>query len=79
MEKKEESKDEPQKRGNFILRQELSTLTPDCNVKCSIICNTVLMVVFFMFGGSIVGSANSVIETVSEYTNWYIQSNSIVT
>jgi hypothetical protein len=71
MDKKEEvNSEEVEKRGNFILRQELTTLTPDCNVKCSIICNLVLMIIFFVFGGSIIGSANSVVEVVTEYTNW---------
>jgi hypothetical protein len=71
MDKKEDqNSEEVEKRGNFILRQELKTLTPDCNVKCSIICNLILMVVFFVFGGSIIGSANSVVEVVTEYTDW---------
>ncbi len=51
MDKKEEvNSEEVEKRGNFILRQELTTLTPDCNVKCSIICNLVLMIIFFVLG-----------------------------
>jgi|LauGreDrversion4_2_1035121.scaffolds.fasta_scaffold606822_1 hypothetical protein len=71
MDKKEEvNSEEVEKRGNFILRQELTTLTPDCNVKCSLICNLILMIIFFVFGGSIIGSANSVVEVVTEYTNW---------
>ena len=60
------------KRGNFILRQELKTLTPDCNIKCSVICNLILMVIFFVFGGCIVASSNSFIEIEKNYSyTWY--------
>ena len=77
MEEKVGKSEETQIRGNFILRQELTTLTPDCNIKCSIICNLTLMVLFLIFGGSIVGSANSIIEVVTEYTNWYKSYNKV--
>jgi hypothetical protein len=67
MENDKENK--PKKRGNFIFRQELTNLTPECNAKCAIICNSILMVLFFAFGGTIVASSNSIVEISQDYTN----------
>ena len=65
----------PKKRGNFIFRQELTNLTPECNAKCAIICNLILMILFFTFGGIIISSSQGIIEISQEYTNCTIDSN----
>lgn len=58
------------KKPHIILRQELKSLTPNCNIKCAVICNLILIIIFVCFGVPIIVSANSVIEYPVDYTNW---------
>jgi hypothetical protein len=58
------------KRGNFILRQELKNLTPEFSLKCSIICNVSMSIIFFIFAIPILTSAKNSIEYSVDYTNW---------
>lgn len=58
-------------RGNFILRQELKSFTPECNAKCGIIFNFALMIAFISIGIPILVSSNQSEEYKFDYTNWY--------
>ncbi len=60
-----------QQRGNFILRQELKSYTPECNAKCGIIFNSILMLLFICSGIPILVSSNQSEEYSFKYTNWY--------
>ncbi len=53
-----------------ILRQELESFTPNCNLKCAMICNFILMLLFLTFGIPIVALSNSIIEYEYDYTEW---------
>jgi hypothetical protein len=55
---------------DIILRQEMESFTPNCNVKCAIICNLILIVLFIVLGASIIASSNGIIEYSVDYTNW---------
>lgn len=55
---------------DMILRQELTSLTPNCNVKCAVICNLILIMIFVSLGVPIVVLSNSIIEYHVDYTNW---------
>jgi hypothetical protein len=57
------------KIGNAFLRQELKSLTPICNLKCALICNSVLTGCFLMFG-LIVLLSSDITEIITDYTNW---------
>jgi len=61
----------PKLRGNFILRQELKSYTPECNTKCGIILNLILMIFFLAAGIPIIVSSNQSEEYYFNYTNWY--------
>jgi hypothetical protein len=58
------------KRGNFIVRQELSNLTLECNFTTAITCNIVLFIIFLILGFPIYNSAAQSIEYSFDYTNW---------
>jgi hypothetical protein len=60
----------PLNRGNFILRQELNSYTPECNPKCGIIFNIVLALIFIGAGIPIILLANNTHEHIITYTNW---------
>ena len=62
---------EPQLRGNFVLRQELNSYTPECNTKCGIIFNLFLMIFFLAAGVPILVSSHQSEEYYFNYTNWY--------
>lgn len=60
------------KRGNFVLRQELSNFTIQCNLKVAIACNIILFLIMGIIGIPIYNSANNSIILVTNYTDWYI-------
>lgn len=66
------------KRGNFILRQELISYTPECSATCGMIMNTLLFFIFGTIGILIVASSRSIIEYKFEYTDWYLMYNILV-
>ncbi len=71
-ESRQYSKNENEK-GNAILRQELKNLTPKCNVKFAVICNSLLGILFFTFSIPILYSTSGIEEFVEDYTKlWYI-------
>ena len=57
------------KRGNFILRQDLKSYTPEFNAKCGIIFNSFLFIIFLSIGVLITLYANQIIEHKILYTN----------
>lgn len=58
------------KRGNFILRQELKNLTPQCNIKFSLICNAILCLIFWIVGIPVLSSAGKSVSFEIPYTDW---------
>ena len=62
----------PEPRGNIFFRQELESITPDCNPKCALVCNLLLMIIFISFGIPIVITQNSIFEKKLDYTNWLV-------
>ena len=57
-----------QKRGNFILRQEINSYTPSFNVRCGIITNLVFLIVAVGLGTPMIILANNTNEIRIEYT-----------
>jgi len=57
---------------DVILRQELESFTPNCNLKCALICHTIIIILFIAFGVPIIVQSNSLIEYSADYTNWYL-------
>ena len=57
-----------QKRGNFILRQEIDSYTPSFNVRCGIITNLVFLIVAVGLGTPMIILANNTNEIRIEYT-----------
>lgn len=55
---------------NALFQQELKSLTPNCNLKCSIICNSILLILFLAAGVPILLDANKIKEITINYTNW---------
>ena len=55
---------------DIILRQQLSSFTPNCNFKCAAIYNSLLICLFITLGIPIIVQGNSVIENSIDYTNW---------
>ena len=58
------------KRGNFILRQEMSNLTPECTIKFSIILNSILAICFAGIGIPIIISKDDTKEFEIQYDKW---------
>ena len=58
-----------EKRGNFILRQELNSYNPECNPKCGMIFNLVLTLLFFSVGLPIIFMGKMSIEYRLPYTD----------
>jgi hypothetical protein len=58
------------KRGNFLLRQDISNLTLECNFTTAITCNIVLFIIFLILGFPIYNSAARSIEYSLDYSNW---------
>lgn len=58
------------KRGNFIVRQELSSYTLECNAKCGMIFNMCLIILFLLVGIPIIILSNNTIEYEIPYTDW---------
>jgi hypothetical protein len=63
-------KKEVKKRGNFIVRQELKSYTPECNPRCVIIFNSILILIFCAAGVPIVMFSQSEINYHFDYTDW---------
>jgi hypothetical protein len=57
-------------RGNFIFRQELKDITPFCNLKCSIICNIILLGIFIITAVVIISSTKKSVQYSFDYTDW---------
>lgn len=51
-------------RGNVVMRQELKSFTPNCNIRCGVIVYIVLIILFLSFGLPIIIISNR-IKTVS--------------
>ena len=60
----------PEKRGNIIFRQELSSITPQCGPKCGLIFNFGLCCIFLALGISIVITSSKSFEVKIDYTDW---------
>lgn len=58
------------RRGNVILRQELNNLTPHCNIKCAVICNLFLSLLFFAFGVPLMVFHRQIESFELDYTDW---------
>lgn len=58
-------------RGNFILRQELKNLTPECSIKFSVFCNLVIFSLFISFGIPTITSSLNTNEFEIRYDDWY--------
>ena len=63
-------KNEIIKRGNKILRQELESYTFECNPKCGIIFNLVLIFIFLATGVPIILMTKNIKEFSFLYTDW---------
>ncbi len=57
-------------RGNFILRQELSDFTPECNIMCSIYFDIALFFLLILFSIPLIMSSNSTGEHIHRYDYW---------
>ena len=55
---------------DIIFRQELVSLTPKCDFKCAIICNIVLIIIFFILGILIIAYTYKTKEVTIDYTDW---------
>ena len=58
------------KRGNIVFRQELKSLTPSCDPKCSMWFSFFMILLFLSFGIPIIVTGNSLLEFSNNYTNW---------
>lgn len=58
------------KRGNFILRQELKSLTIFCSFKVSLIFNLILFTIFNIIGIFIAVSSQNIKEIIIRYDDW---------
>jgi hypothetical protein len=63
-------KDLSTKRGNFILRQEIKSLTIFCSVKVSILINLFLFIIFISLGIYIIELSNNIKVSYLKYDNW---------
>jgi hypothetical protein len=63
---------ERKKRGNFLLRQELSSFTPDCNPTVAIVFNVIVTLVFLGLGFPMILLSEGIKEYQFDYTGWYI-------
>ncbi len=55
---------------DVILRQELKSFTPNCNLRCAIICNLIMIILFASFGIPIIILSYNSEEYSVDYTNW---------
>lgn len=55
---------------DLILEQNLNSYSPNCDIKCSLICNFILASLFIVLGVPIVVLSGQVIEQTIDYTNW---------
>jgi hypothetical protein len=67
----EDPKTKPGTMMSSILRQELVNYTPQCNIKCSIFCNIIMMVLFLGLGLPILLLTSTVKEFIIDYSDWY--------
>jgi hypothetical protein len=65
------------KRGNFILRQDLESYTPECNPKIGILLNLLLMGIFLAAGVPITFLSNKIEEIKIPYTDCSIDSKGV--
>jgi len=63
------------KRGNFILRQDLDSYTPECNPKNGILLNLLLLSIFLGAGIPLTYFSNQVIEIKIPYTDCSIKTS----
>lgn len=59
---------EPPRRGNFLLRQELSDYTPHYSIKCAIVFNLLLALIFLIFTTPFQNTTKAYLEF--RYDNW---------
>lgn len=59
-------------RGNFIMRQELKSYTPECSALCGIISNLIIALACIVVGVPSVYYADRVVEYSVEYTKWFL-------
>jgi len=62
--------EQSKKRGNFILRQEINSLTIFCTFKVALFFNIFLFLVFNILGIYIVLSSENIKEYSIKYDNW---------
>jgi hypothetical protein len=55
---------------NIITRQELETITPNCNQKCISLYLFIQSLVFFLLGTPIILMSDSIKEIAVDYSNW---------
>lgn len=59
-------------RGNFIFRQELKDMTPECDSMCAIVFNIFLSLLFVALGLPILLLAGNITEIVVDYSDWFL-------
>jgi hypothetical protein len=62
--------EESKKRGNFIFRQEIKSLTIFCSFKVAIIFNLILFLIFNIIGIYIAVSSQNIKEYHVKYDDW---------
>jgi hypothetical protein len=58
------------RRGNFILRQELKDYTPECNIKFSLLINSIMLILFIGCGIPILNSSSATRIQEIPYDKW---------
>lgn len=56
--------------GNFIVRQEMDSLTPKITLKCALVCNTILILIFTVCGLPNVLAYSELNNIEIDYSNW---------
>jgi hypothetical protein len=56
---------------DLILNQQLKSYTPNCDIKCAVICNLVLLSIFVALGVPIVVLSSKLVEYTVDYSKWY--------
>lgn len=59
----------PLLRGNIVLRQELKSYTPNCNIKFAIFSYVILIILFLAFGLPILIISSKIIEVSMDFTD----------
>ena len=73
----EEEKVEQTQTGctDLILGQQLKSYTPNCDIKCAVLCNLVLLSIFVALGVPIIVLSSKLIEYTVDYSKWYWLNN----